>query len=119
MKSTESVKNSSRNAEAALCWPGPTGACDDFLPINSFDKKKGVGKECFKFMMPKVVYALFATHYRRHMGLALSKLDELLSEHGQRSGLIFDDEEPHSIGHQFWFPRQTTHKGPEGSVSRD
>lgn len=72
--------------------PDPTGACDDFLLADgSLDKRKGVGKECLKFMMPKVVFALFATHYRRHMALALSKLDELLSEHGQRSGLIVDD----------------------------
>lgn len=72
--------------------PDPTGACEDFLlAINSRDKKKGEGKECFKFVMPTVTFALFATHFRRHLGLALSKLDDILSEHGQRSGLIVDD----------------------------
>lgn len=55
--------------------PGPTGACEDcLLAMNSYDKKKGVGAECFKFMMPPVTFALFATHFRRHLGLALSKL---------------------------------------------
>lgn len=61
------------------------------LAIKSHGLKKGVGKDAFKFLFPQVVRALFLLHYRRFADLAVSAIDDLLSERGQRKGLIFDD----------------------------
>lgn len=61
------------------------------LAIKSHGLKKGVGKDAFKFLFPQVVRALFLMHYRRFVALAVSAIDDLLSERGQRRGLIFDD----------------------------
>lgn len=69
--------------------------------------------------MPTVTFALFATHFRRHLGLALSKLDDILSEHGQPSGLIADDAESQGIGRKFQLPEQTINEGLNGLFAKN
>lgn len=65
-------------------------------------------------MMPKVIFALFATHCRRHLGLALSKLDDIISQHGQRLDLIFDDQEPNESVTNFGSPDRLPTKVQRG-----
>lgn len=69
-----------------------SGAFDDFqLAIASVKEQKGDGEQAFKFMLPRILFALFAGHVHRNWKSAIAQLNELMSERGQMPGLIFDD----------------------------
>lgn len=69
-----------------------SGACDNFQSaIASVNEQKGEGNNAFKFMMPRILFALFIGHFHRNWQSAITFLHEIMSERGQLPGLIFDD----------------------------
>lgn len=72
---------------------GDVSEAEDFfqLATESHGMKMGTGENAFKFLFPQVVYALFLATYHRSQKLAMSIVDGLMSERGQRKNLIFDD----------------------------
>lgn len=69
-----------------------SGAFDNFQSaIASVKEQKGDGEKAFKFMMPRILFALFVGHVHRNWKSAITQLHELMSERGQISGVIIDD----------------------------